>query len=112
MRLLSVLLLPLTLAAGCAARPPAASAATASPAGSWERAAPMRHARSAHAVVGDAQHLYALAGSGAGGRPVLEVERFDGQAWQPETTLPAGASTHPRRCSTKATSTWWAASVT
>ena len=48
----------------------------------------MRHARAAHAVVSTGDALYALAGTGAGGVPVLEVERFDGRAWTPVTTLP------------------------
>jgi N-acetylneuraminic acid mutarotase len=56
--------------------------------GEWTTAPPMRHARAAHAVVATADAIFALAGTGRGGKPVLEVERFDGRAWQPETTLP------------------------
>jgi N-acetylneuraminic acid mutarotase len=62
--------------------------------GSWKRAAPLRHARSAHAVVATREAIYALAGSGVPGG-VLEVERFDGWAWVAETTLPAGGLNAP-----------------
>ena len=47
----------------------------------------MLYARSAHAVVADKTHVYALAGSGARG-PVSEIERFDGKRWSKEGTLP------------------------
>ncbi|MDQ6635463.1 MAG: hypothetical protein M3Z10_12005, partial [Gemmatimonadota bacterium] len=56
--------------------------------GSWESAPPMLHARAAHAVVGTGNAVYALAGTGAAGRPVLEVERFDGRRWSDVSTLP------------------------
>src|SRR5690349_25017364 len=59
-----------------------------SPAGSWSDAPPMLHARSAHAVVSTGDAIYALGGTGAGGQPVLEVERFDGTRWRDETRLP------------------------
>lgn len=58
------------------------------PKGSWSAAPAMLHTRAAHAVVGDDVALYALAGTGAGGRPVLEIERFDGSRWQPLGSLP------------------------
>ncbi len=48
----------------------------------------MLHARSAHAVVSSGDAVYAIGGTGAGGRPVLEVERFDGSGWRDETSLP------------------------
>jgi N-acetylneuraminic acid mutarotase len=32
--------------------------------------------------------IYVLAGTGADGQPVLEVDHFDGRAWRPETQLP------------------------
>lgn len=50
----------------------------------------MAFARSAHAVVALDDAIYALAGSGAGARPVIEVERFDGARWTVETSLPEG----------------------
>lgn len=56
--------------------------------GSWRSEAPMGHARAAHAVVSDGTAVYALAGTGAGGAPVLVVERFDGNAWRDEATIP------------------------
>lgn len=54
----------------------------------WHAAPSLKFARAAHAVVSNGQAIYALAGTGTGGRPVLEVERFDGTAWQIETRLP------------------------
>jgi N-acetylneuraminic acid mutarotase len=55
---------------------------------SWSPAPPMLHARSSHAVVSTSDGTYAIGGTGAIGRPVLQVERFDGQAWHDETVLP------------------------
>src|SRR5689334_17822199 len=74
--------LGLALAGGCAMTPGAQSS------GTWDSAPPMRNARAAHAVVVAGDAIYALAGTGAGGRPVLEVERFDGSGWSAEATLP------------------------
>lgn len=54
----------------------------------WYAAPPMLHARSAHAVVATDDAIYAIGGTGAGGQPVLEVERFDGTQWRDETSLP------------------------
>jgi N-acetylneuraminic acid mutarotase len=48
----------------------------------------MAHARAAHAVVSTGRAVYALAGTGAGGAPVLPAERFDGTRWTVETTIP------------------------
>jgi hypothetical protein len=48
----------------------------------------MHYARAAHAVVGDGKSLYAFAGTGAGGAPVLAFERFDGRAWHNEGSIP------------------------
>ena len=56
--------------------------------GTWYDAPAMQHARSAHAVVSTSDAIYAIAGTGAGGQPVLEVERFDGTQWRDETRLP------------------------
>ena len=56
--------------------------------GSWETAPPLLHPRSAHAVVTDGHAVYALGGTGSNGEPVLSVERFDGERWTEETTLP------------------------
>ena len=69
------------LAAGCGGSETAAD-------GSWETEPPLLHARSAHAVVTDGDAVYALGGTGANGEPVLSVERFDGERWTEETTLP------------------------
>ena len=63
--------------------------------GSWETAPPLLHGRSAHAVVTDGEVVYALGGTGERGDPVLEVERFDGQHWQEETTLPGDGLNAP-----------------
>jgi N-acetylneuraminic acid mutarotase len=62
--------------------------------GSWKRAAPMLHKRSAHAVVSTGDAIYAIGGSGVGG-PVLEVERYDGTRWENETKLPGGGLNAP-----------------
>lgn len=55
----------------------------------------MRHARSAHTVVSTGDAIWALAGTGDGGRAVLEIERFDGSQWRVESTLPAGGLNAP-----------------
>ena len=55
---------------------------------SWQPAPPMLHARSAHAVVSTGHAIYAIGGTGEGGKPVPQVERFDGSRWSDETTLP------------------------
>jgi N-acetylneuraminic acid mutarotase len=55
---------------------------------SWRTAPPMHYARAAHAVVSDGNAIYALAGTGAGGAPVLVTERFDGRAWHDEGKIP------------------------
>lgn len=58
------------------------------PAAAWERVASMIQPRAAHAVVATDTAIYALAGTGRGGVPVLEVERFDGERWAVEASLP------------------------
>ena len=60
----------------------------APPMGSWTTAPAMPVARAAHAVAVADGALYVLAGTGADGQPVLEVDRFDGKAWRPEAQLP------------------------
>lgn len=57
--------------------------------GSWRKEANLLTPRAAHAVVATADAIYAMAGTGPDGRPVLDVERFDGAAWKFETKLPA-----------------------
>src|SRR5207253_10282918 len=47
------------------------------------------------AVVSTPTAIYALGGTGEGGRPVLAVERFDGTAWATETTLPGAGLNAP-----------------
>lgn len=56
--------------------------------GEWSNEPPMLVARSAHAVVSTGSVIYAIAGTDEHGKPVLEVERFDGTEWVSETTLP------------------------
>jgi N-acetylneuraminic acid mutarotase len=70
------------------------AAAVGAALGSWKRAAPMLHRRSAHNVVATGDAIYALAGSGLRG-PVLEVERFDGTRWVDETRLPGAGLNAP-----------------
>ena len=55
----------------------------------------MQFARAAHAVVATPDAIYALAGTGAGGKPVLEVERFDGRAWTVISMLPGSGLNAP-----------------
>ena len=56
--------------------------------GTWSSAPPLRIARAAHAVVATPTAIYALGGTGASGKPVLEVERFDGKEWEIVSKLP------------------------
>jgi N-acetylneuraminic acid mutarotase len=63
--------------------------------GQWQSRPPMLHARAAHAVVSTEASIYALAGTGSGGGPVLEVERFDGGQWTLETSLPGNGLNAP-----------------
>ena len=63
--------------------------------GPWSTAPSMRQARAAHAVVAAGDALIAVGGTGTGGRPVLEVERFDGRRWLAETTLPGNGLNAP-----------------
>ncbi|HEX5387684.1 MAG TPA: kelch repeat-containing protein [Gemmatimonadales bacterium] len=68
--------------------PPQVATRAAPPGGTWHTEPPMRYARAAHAVVSTGEAIYALAGTGAGGAPVLAIERFDGRTWSVESTLP------------------------
>jgi N-acetylneuraminic acid mutarotase len=63
--------------------------------GVWETAPSLLNARAAHAVVSTDTAIYVLAGTGAGGSPVLDVESFDGSAWSIETTLPGDGLNAP-----------------
>lgn len=66
------------------------STPTAMPAhvGVWTDEPSMLFPRSAHAVANSESAIYALAGTDDHGKPVLEVESFDGKEWKIETTLP------------------------
>ncbi len=57
-------------------------------AGIWSEEAPMLTPRSAHAVTSSDSAIYALAGTDDIGKPVLEVEVFNGKEWKLETMLP------------------------
>ncbi|MDC0667838.1 Kelch repeat-containing protein [Nannocystis radixulma] len=48
----------------------------------------MLHPRAAHAVVATDDAVYALAGTGEHGAPVLAVERFDAERWSVDAELP------------------------
>lgn len=88
-RHVALLALVLGAAQGCAAgAAPPATPGPAAAAESWRAAPTMRFARSAHNVVSTGTAVFALAGTGAGSAPVLEVERFDGRRWSVETRLP------------------------
>ena len=56
--------------------------------GKWTREPDMPTPRAAHAVVATTDAIYALAGTGRDGKPVIDVERFDGRTWRRETALP------------------------
>jgi N-acetylneuraminic acid mutarotase len=71
------------------------AASAASVQGVWSAAPPMHHARAAHAVASDGKSIYALAGTGAGGAPVLALERFDGTAWRDEGVIPGAGLNAP-----------------
>ena len=88
-----VALLGWSIANAAAVAPIATAADTAQ--GAWSAAPPLHHARAAHAVVSDGKSIYALAGTGAGGAPVLVLERFDGSAWHDEGTIPGAGLNAP-----------------
>jgi N-acetylneuraminic acid mutarotase len=66
----------------------AAASGAVRAAGTWRREPDMPTPRSAHAVVATADAIYAMAGTGSDGKPVLDVERFDGTRWSRVATLP------------------------
>src|SRR5690349_16663224 len=68
--------------------PSQTSSPTPAMSGVWSEDVPMLIPRSAHAVVASETSIYALAGTDDSGKPVLEVEAFDGKQWTTETTLP------------------------
>src|SRR5947209_6680163 len=86
---LTLLLLSVAITVSACANLPAKTAAE------WHDAPLMLHARSAHAVVSSGDAIYAIGGTGAGGQPVLEVERFDGSRWRDETRLPGDGLNAP-----------------
>jgi N-acetylneuraminic acid mutarotase len=59
-----------------------------SAAGSWRAEPSLLTPRAAHAVAATAAAIYAMAGTGPDGKPVLDVERFDGTVWMRDTALP------------------------
>jgi N-acetylneuraminic acid mutarotase len=56
--------------------------------GQWRREPEMLTPRAAHAVAATTDAIYVLGGTGSDGKPVLDVERFDGKTWSRETSLP------------------------
>ncbi len=60
----------------------------AQPTGSWRKDPQLVTPRAAHAVAATADAIFAMAGTGPDGQPVLDVERFDGTSWKNDTTLP------------------------
>ena len=63
--------------------------------GTWTEELPMLTPRSAHAVASSETAIFALAGTDDSGKPVLDVERFDGEKWTVETTLPGDGLNAP-----------------
>lgn len=72
--------------------PPPIPSPTPSPipviSGLWNEEPALLVSHSAHAVVSSDTAIYVLAGTDDQGKPVLEVEDFDGKTWKIETTLP------------------------
>ena len=54
----------------------------------WSVAPELPAARSAHAVAASEDAIFVLGGTGEGGRPVLTLERFDGERWHSEGNIP------------------------
>jgi N-acetylneuraminic acid mutarotase len=79
-RTLLVIAASLTLSVGFALAQPRA--------GRWRREPDLLAPRAAHAIAATANALYVLGGTGPDGRPVMDVERFDGKVWTRETSLP------------------------
>ena len=68
---------------------------TPNPDGVWTSEPPLLAGRAAHAVVSTEAAIYVLGGTNESGRPILEVERFDGTTWTVETTLPGDGLNAP-----------------
>lgn len=56
--------------------------------GTWRKEPDLLTPRAAHAVVAAADAIYAMAGTGPEGKPVVDMERFDGNTWTREANLP------------------------
>lgn len=56
--------------------------------GIWDEVPSLLTPRSAHAVVGSDSAIYVLAGTDDLGKPIHDVEVFNGTVWKKETTLP------------------------
>lgn len=56
--------------------------------GIWDEVPSLLMPRSAHAVVSSDSAIYVLAGTDDLGKPVLDVEVFNGNVWKKETALP------------------------
>jgi N-acetylneuraminic acid mutarotase len=80
--------LTVTIVPTSTATPSQTSAPTAQVIGMWSQGPSMLSPRSAHAVVSSNSFIYALAGTNDKGKPVLDIESFDGEQWKVETTLP------------------------
>ncbi len=63
--------------------------------GTWASAPPMTNARAAHAIASNGSSVWVIGGTGAGGAPVLSIERFDGRQWTDEGSLPGAGLNAP-----------------
>jgi N-acetylneuraminic acid mutarotase len=63
--------------------------------GNWSEAPSLLVPHSAHAVASSDSAIYTLAGTDDHGKPILDVEKFDGQSWTMETTLPGSGLNAP-----------------
>jgi N-acetylneuraminic acid mutarotase len=82
------LLACLLASAACRGGPAVAADGRQGEACGWDGVAPLNHARTAHAVVSTGSAIFAFAGTGEGGAPVRQVERWGGERWQVVAQLP------------------------
>ena len=88
-----VSIIAFALLSGCVSNHMAAQSTVLVP--TWHVAAPMNHARSAHAVVANDAGIFSLGGTGANRQPVMPVEHFDGAGWRIVGSLPGSGLNAP-----------------
>ncbi|MBK9055053.1 MAG: hypothetical protein IPL78_30385 [Chloroflexi bacterium] len=86
---------PTTIPPSATAPVPTATIPVTHPDGRWSQEPPLLQGRAAHAVVSSDTAIYVLGGTGELGRPVLEVEQYDGTSWTVLTMLPGDGLNAP-----------------